>query len=599
MSDHSTPATAYSYIRFSTSEQAKGNSIQRQTEAAAGWCERNGVRFDTKTTLHDFGKSAYTGKHRSNPDRHALAAFLQLVESGRIASGSYLIVESLDRLTREHIRPALTLMLNLIEAGVAVVQLKPVEAVYDKNVEPMQLMMALMELSRGNSESRMKSDRVGKAWRQKKIDARHGTHIVSNRLPAWVQKIDNKLALIPDAAAAVRRIFQLARAGYGVRSIVKKLKEEDVPPIGRTGRWCYGYVASMFVNRYVLGEYQPKKNKQTEKDGDVIRGYYPAVITEDEWLLARAAIEQRKKYKGRIGGERINIFAGILKHARDGDNYIMTQQQIRKKHNGIIVRKGLRQILINRASEDGQASQRSLPYDGFERVILSALREIDPHDVLNGDHPPDKTALLAASLVSIESELAQATAWMDANGFSATIAKRIVDLESSKAEMGEQLAHARMQAAHPLSESWGETQSLIDALRNAPDQRDARLRLRSALRRIVESMHLLIVMRGHDRLCAVQIWFAGGKRHRDYLLHHQVAGNHRAEAWQVRSFTDADMRRAKMPQQFDLRHACPTVIGEDDAGNDVYVSGWQDVEMDLLTTDLDLLFASADRLPTN
>ena len=47
-----------------------------------------------------------------------LATFLELVHAGRIARGSYLIVESLDRLTREHIRPALTLLLNLIDNGI-------------------------------------------------------------------------------------------------------------------------------------------------------------------------------------------------------------------------------------------------------------------------------------------------------------------------------------------------------------------------------------------------------------------------------------------------------------------------------------------------
>ena len=44
-----------------------------------------------------------------------------MVEQGKIPRGSYLIIENLDRLTREHIRPALTLLLNLIEHGIRVV----------------------------------------------------------------------------------------------------------------------------------------------------------------------------------------------------------------------------------------------------------------------------------------------------------------------------------------------------------------------------------------------------------------------------------------------------------------------------------------------
>src|SRR5215472_16992939 len=94
-------SVAYSYIRFSHPDQANGDSLRRQTEAALEWCKRNKAHLDTSITLHDRGKSAYTGQHRKNPDRHALAAFLRLVEQGKIPRGAYLIVESLDRLTRE------------------------------------------------------------------------------------------------------------------------------------------------------------------------------------------------------------------------------------------------------------------------------------------------------------------------------------------------------------------------------------------------------------------------------------------------------------------------------------------------------------------
>ena len=83
-----------------------------------------------------------------------------MVEQGKIPRGSYLIIENLDRLTREHIRPALTLLLNLIEHGIRVVQIKPVEQVFGEDVEMFQLMLAIAELSRGNSESRIKSERT-------------------------------------------------------------------------------------------------------------------------------------------------------------------------------------------------------------------------------------------------------------------------------------------------------------------------------------------------------------------------------------------------------------------------------------------------------
>jgi hypothetical protein len=127
---------------------------------------------------------------------------------------------------------------------------------------------------------------------------------------------------------------------------------------------------------------------------------------------------------------------------------------------------------------------------------------------------------------------------MEAHGFSPTIGQRVAKLEARKQDVAARLAEARARAAHPASESWGECQSLIGVLAAAPDPLEARLRLRSALRRIVEDMRVLVLPRGQDRLVVVQIWFAGGKRNRSYMIAYRTAGNRRP-AWPPRaeSFT--------------------------------------------------------------
>jgi hypothetical protein len=77
---------------------------------------------------------------------------------------------------------------------------------------------------------------------------------------------------------------------------------------------------------------------------------------------------------------------------------------------------------------------------------------------------------------------------MEAHGFSATIGKRVRDLEARKAELAGRLAEARLQTSHPLSTSWEECQTLASALNQAADPEDARLRLRTALRRVISEM---------------------------------------------------------------------------------------------------------------
>ena len=71
-------------------------------------------------------------------------------------------------LSREHIQPALLLALNLLQAGIRIVQLKPAEMIFDDKSDTMPVMMMMMELSRGHGESAIKSERCGKAWVEKR-----------------------------------------------------------------------------------------------------------------------------------------------------------------------------------------------------------------------------------------------------------------------------------------------------------------------------------------------------------------------------------------------------------------------------------------------
>src|SRR5262245_48854726 len=182
---------AWSYLRFSHPSQRDGASVDRQDGLRDQWLARHpDVHFDTSLTLRDPACSGFTGEHRTNPDRHALAMFLKLVEKGRVRPGDYLIIENLDRLSREDIWPALDLVSSLVKAGVRIVQLLPVEQIIDKNSGPMVVMMVIMELSRGHGESLLKSQRVGDAWRRKREALRREGRVLTRTLPGWVREVD-------------------------------------------------------------------------------------------------------------------------------------------------------------------------------------------------------------------------------------------------------------------------------------------------------------------------------------------------------------------------------------------------------------------------
>src|SRR5262245_56281350 len=85
---------AYSYLRFSTPEQMKGDSQRRQLEAARGYALEKGLELDEELTFHDLGVSAFKG---ANATTGKLAAFLRAVQDGFVEPGSYLLVQDFDR----------------------------------------------------------------------------------------------------------------------------------------------------------------------------------------------------------------------------------------------------------------------------------------------------------------------------------------------------------------------------------------------------------------------------------------------------------------------------------------------------------------------
>src|SRR5262249_4627139 len=140
-------------------------------------------------------------------------------------------VENLDRLSREDAGEATELFLSIVNKGIVVVQLSPIVMEFRRPVNVQSLMFAIVELSRGHSESAAKSERVGAAWARKQKEA--STRVVTRRLPGWVRYTDGKLTLDQGAAQTVILIYRMLLAGHGVRAIAKTLNADRVPVFGR------------------------------------------------------------------------------------------------------------------------------------------------------------------------------------------------------------------------------------------------------------------------------------------------------------------------------------------------------------------------------
>src|SRR5690349_19321284 len=108
---------AYSYLRFSTPEQERGDSFRRQAQLARDYALAHRLELDEELTFRDLGVSAFRGR---NAEVGRLGEFREAVRDGVIPRGSYLLLESLDRLSRDKPRKAVKLLEAICEEGIAV-----------------------------------------------------------------------------------------------------------------------------------------------------------------------------------------------------------------------------------------------------------------------------------------------------------------------------------------------------------------------------------------------------------------------------------------------------------------------------------------------
>ena len=178
------------------------------------------------------------------------------------------------------------------------------------------------------------------------------------------------------------------------------------------------------------------------------------------------------------------------------------------------------------------------------------LKEVNPSEVLGKKNGPDEVMVLSGELARVESSIGMIEADLNENGESPTQHKRLREKEEVKRGLSARLADAQQRVANPLSEAWGQVGALLATLDDAPDPHDARLRLRSILRRVVSEVRVLVLSRGHTRLCVAQLWFVDDGC-RNYLIIHKPPksnGRGRTEGqWDVRTM------KSEKGAGFDLR----------------------------------------------
>lgn len=307
---------AYSYVRFSNDEQKNGDSLRRQRELSYKWAKLRGIEIDESLDINDLGKSAFHGKNLKDG---GLGLFISAIDEGLVVAGAFLLVENLDRLSRQEPLKALNLLQSIVNKGVTVVTLSDGIEYTEKSLSSniTYLLISLTTMYRAHQESSVKSERIGAAWKKKKRFDAHTGKPITAMAPGWLHIVDNKFEIIEDRAAIVRMIFEYAtRLGLGQRAIVTKLKDACIPTFGRKAIWSETSIRRILQSEAVIGIYQPKSinpdnPKLRENDGDYIDDYYPPIVPKDQFYFAQTLRAQHLIPRGPRGKALGTIFTGI------------------------------------------------------------------------------------------------------------------------------------------------------------------------------------------------------------------------------------------------------------------------------------------------
>ena len=285
----------YSYIRFSSPEQAKGHSLDRQMDYAKEYAEANDMLLDESLTMKDEGLSAY---HKTHIKRGAFGIFLSAVESGKVPPGSVLIIEALDRMSRFEPIQAQAILSQIIMAGIAVVTASDGKIYERESIKknPMDLVYSLLIFVRANEESETKSKRIKKTildrishWQIHGF----GKPIRVGRDPAWVSFNDNtkKFNLVEEKAETVRHIINLYKQGLSYTKLTKYISEEKLPLFDKISD--FQQICRLITDKRLTGE----KTITIDSKIFTIEKYYPPILTYDEFFELQQAKKSRATTK--------------------------------------------------------------------------------------------------------------------------------------------------------------------------------------------------------------------------------------------------------------------------------------------------------------
>ncbi|BAP43905.1 resolvase domain-containing protein [Pseudomonas sp. StFLB209] len=493
-------ARVYSYLRFSDPRQSTGSSADRQLQYAQRWAAEKNLVLDASLSMRDEGLSAY---HQRHVTQGALGVFLRAIEDGRIASGSVLIVEGLDRLSRAEPIQAQAQLAQIINAGITVVTASDGRE-YNRaslKAQPMDLVYSLLVMIRAHEESDTKSKRVKAAIRRQCEGWQNGTfrgQIRNGTDPIWLTWTGSEWQFVPERVAAVKRALQLYQEGNGAVRIVRALHDEGL---------VYMKKGATTLQIYRLIRLQALRGAKTltiDEEQFVLEGYYPRLLSESEWADLQQLTGERFRRRGH--GEIPGIVTGMGITYCGYCGTVLLGQNIMgrpRKADGLVADGHRRLHCLEYSRDAGCPASGSISVVPIERALLSYCSDqINLQRLLQegdgGQGVRQQIVLAKAKIEKITAQLDKITDALLADDDAPPVAfiRKARELEAQQAELkteitrldGELIKVAR--AAQPAkAELWSEL-----AERALQQDTDAREKVRQLVMDTFQ--RIVIYMRG-------------------------------------------------------------------------------------------------------
>jgi len=249
-------------------------------------------------------------------------------------------------------------------------------------------------------------------------------------------------------------------------------------------------------------------------EGDPVEGYYEPIISTTTYHEVQRIISERsrgaKDLRGRVTATP-NLFTRLIYCMYDGGRYHLQSKGYTR--NGVKYEKKYLIPYDGRANVKGSMNL-AISYDAFEKSFVHFVRELSIDDVFAPKGADEKRLLLTAK----EGELVDIIANLKATKEKIKKAKNVDALLSLVEDLdGDRKALVREVADLKASISTSETRVYED-MRSHLDDPDARAKVASALRLLVDRIDLLPIHRRTERYnrcvywLVVEVHFANGER---------------------------------------------------------------------------------------